>query len=105
MREPAAGRLEDPCVAPALCGGLVHPGPGQGVADRDAASHVDALGIGAATLMLEDGEELGVISRTLGHSQIATTADVYAHLTPAMLARTADRMNAVLLRRKRVADA
>jgi integrase len=58
-----------------------------------------------ATLMLEDGEELGVISRTLGHSQIATTADVYAHLTPAMLARTADRMNGVLLRRKRVADA
>ena len=29
--------------------------------------------------MLEDGEELAVVSRTLGHSQIATTADVYPH--------------------------
>jgi hypothetical protein len=37
-----------------------------------------------------------VISRTLGHSQIATTADVYAHLTPAMLERTAARMDGVL---------
>ena len=53
------------------------------------------------TLMLEDGEELGVISRTLGHSQVATTADIYAHLTPAMLERTAARMDGVLLRRKR----
>ena len=35
-----------------------------------------------ATLLLEDGEELGVISRTLGHSQIATTADIYAHRRP-----------------------
>ena len=35
-----------------------------------------------ATLMLEDGEDLAVVSRTLGHSQLATTADVYAHLTP-----------------------
>jgi site-specific recombinase XerD len=26
-----------------------------------------------ATLIIEDGEELGIISRTLGHSQIATT--------------------------------
>ncbi len=53
-----------------------------------------------ATLLLEDGEELGVISRTLGHSQISTTADVYAHLTPAMLERTALRMDGVLTRRK-----
>ncbi len=49
-----------------------------------------------ATLMLEDGEELAVVSRTLGHSQLATTADVYAHLNPAMLERTAARMDGVL---------
>jgi integrase len=55
------------------------------------------------TLLLEDGEELGVISRTLGHSQISTTADVYAHLTPAMLERTAVRMDGVVTRHKRVA--
>jgi integrase len=52
-----------------------------------------------ATLLLEDGEELGVVSRILGHSQIATTADVYAHLTPAMLERSAARMDAILARR------
>jgi site-specific recombinase XerD len=42
-----------------------------------------------ATLLLEDGEELAVISRTLGHSNITTTANIYAHLTPAMLEWTA----------------
>jgi hypothetical protein len=49
---------------------------------------------------LETIEEVG-----REHSQIATTADVYAHLTPAMLERTAARMDGVLLRRKRVAGA
>jgi integrase len=52
-----------------------------------------------ATLQIEGGEELGVVSRILGHSQIATTADVYAHLTPAMLERSANRMDAILKRR------
>jgi len=52
-----------------------------------------------ATLMLEDGEELAVISRSLGHANISTTADVYAHLTPAMLERSAARMDAILGRR------
>jgi integrase len=52
-----------------------------------------------ATLQIESGEELGVVSRILGHSQIATTADVYAHLTPAMLERSANRMDAILERR------
>jgi integrase len=58
-----------------------------------------------ATLMLEDGEDLAVVSRTLGHSQLATTADVYAHLTPAMLERTALRMDGVLTRHKRASGA
>ena len=49
-----------------------------------------------ATLMIEGGEDLGVVSRILGHSNLATTADVYAHLTPAMLDRAADRMDAIL---------
>ena len=52
-----------------------------------------------ATLMLKDGEELAVISRSLGHSNLSTTADVYAHLTPAMLERSAARMDAILGRR------
>jgi integrase len=57
-----------------------------------------------ATLLLEDGEELGVVSRILGHSHIATTADVYAHLTPAMLERSAARMDAILARRPEAAS-
>ena len=53
-----------------------------------------------ATLMLEDGEGLAVISRLLGHANLSTTADVYAHLTPAMLERSAARMDGILGRRK-----
>lgn len=49
-----------------------------------------------ATLLLEHGEELAVVSRTLGHADLSTTPDVYAHLTPAMLERTAARMDAIL---------
>ena len=49
-----------------------------------------------ATLMIEDGDELAVISKTLGHSNISTTADVYAHLTPAILERSANRMDGIL---------
>ena len=52
-----------------------------------------------ATLHLEAGEELLVVSRILGHSTIATTADVYAHITPAMLDRTAERMDGILGRK------
>jgi integrase len=35
----------------------------------------------------------------LGHSTISTTADIYAHITPAMLERTADRMDGILGRK------
>jgi len=52
-----------------------------------------------ATLQLEDGEELAVISRMLGHSNFSTTANVYAHVTPASLQRSADRMDGILRRR------
>lgn len=53
-----------------------------------------------ATLMLEDGEELAVVSRSLGHADLSTTADVYAHLTPAMLERAATRMDRILAPRE-----
>jgi integrase len=52
-----------------------------------------------ATLMLEAGEELAIVSRTLGHADLSTTADVYAHLTPAMLDRSAARMDGILARK------
>jgi integrase len=56
------------------------------------------------TLLLEDREELGVVSLILGHSQIATTADVYAHLTPAMLERSGARMDAITAPRPKAAS-
>jgi len=40
----------------------------------------------------------GVVSKVLGHSNIGTTANVYAHLTPAMTQRVADRLDGVLRR-------
>lgn len=49
-----------------------------------------------ATLMIEDGEELAIVSRSLGHADLSTTADVYAHLTPTMLSRSAARMDGIL---------
>jgi integrase len=49
-----------------------------------------------ATLQLDAGAELLEVSRALGHSDIGTTANVYAHWTDAMAARTADRMSAIL---------
>jgi integrase len=49
-----------------------------------------------ATLLLEAGEDLGVVSKLLGHANLATTADVYAHLTPAMGQRAAERIDGVL---------
>jgi len=49
----------------------------------------------AATMLLERGEELGILTKVLGHSNLAT-ADVYAHLTRSMTERVAERMDAIL---------
>jgi len=51
-----------------------------------------------ATLLIEQGEELTVVSRLLGHANLATTADIYAHLTRGMRQGAADRMDAILSR-------
>ena len=49
-----------------------------------------------ATLRLEQGEDLAVVSRILGHASITTTANIYGHLTDAMLGRAADRTDVIL---------
>ena len=46
--------------------------------------------------MLEDGEELAVVSRPLGHAGLSTTADVHAHLTNRMQERAAARIDSIL---------
>lgn len=49
-----------------------------------------------ATLLIEAGADLYEVSRGLGHSSIATTANTYAHLTDSMRQRVADRMDGIL---------
>jgi integrase len=50
----------------------------------------------AATLMLANGTSLEVVSRTLGHSSLAITADVYAKVLPPAQREAADAMAEVL---------
>jgi integrase len=47
-------------------------------------------------LQLEAGAELFEVSRALGHTDLAITANVYAHCTDAMATRTAERMADIL---------
>ena len=63
------------------------------------ASDFTISAIACATLRLEQGEELAVVSRILGHASITTTANVYGHLTDAMLGRAAERTDTILGRR------
>ncbi len=49
----------------------------------------------AATLLLESGEDVGVVSRILGHSTVGLTLDIYGHLTDRMTERAAARMDAI----------
>ena len=49
-----------------------------------------------ATLLLAQGVPLRVVMEILGHSQIATTADIYTHVLPVLMADAAERMDAVL---------
>ena len=49
-----------------------------------------------ASLQIEAGEELANISKALGHSNLSTTADIYAHLTPVTQRRMAETMDRIL---------
>jgi integrase len=49
-----------------------------------------------ATLLLAQGVALRMVMETLGHSQMSTTADIYAHLLPVLMADAANRMDSVL---------
>ena len=49
-----------------------------------------------ATLLLAQGVPIRVVMETLGHTQIATTADIYSHVLPTMMEEAAAWMDAVL---------
>lgn len=50
----------------------------------------------AATLMLNNGVPLEVVSKTLGHAGLAITADIYAKVRPELQRTAADAMERVL---------
>jgi len=58
-----------------------------------------------ASLALQRGVDLLVVSRQLGHKSIAITADVYAHLTPTATRAAADAFEAILTTPRRNPDA
>lgn len=45
-----------------------------------------------ATLLLEAGVDIAVVSRWLGHTSISITADTYSHVTRALLDDAARRL-------------
>ena len=49
-----------------------------------------------ASLLLAGGADLKTVSTALGHSTIAVTADVYAHVSPAMLHDAANLLDRVV---------
>jgi integrase len=49
-----------------------------------------------STLLLEAGVPLKVVQERLGHSSIAITADIYAHVTPGMQKAAAEAFQAIL---------
>ena len=55
-----------------------------------------------ATILFDEGEELGSIAAALGHTSVDTTKRVYAHLLPKRARATATRIDAALGRRLEV---
>ena len=47
---------------------------------------------GAASMLLEAGVDLLTVSRSIGHSNISTTADIYGHIRPAHVREAYERM-------------
>ncbi|HZU05719.1 MAG TPA: site-specific integrase [Chloroflexota bacterium] len=50
----------------------------------------------AASLLLAQGVDIRVVQQVLGHSQIALTANLYAHVLPVLLREAAQKMGAAL---------
>jgi integrase len=50
----------------------------------------------AASLLLSQGVPLRLIQEILGHSSIAMTADLYAHIAPSLMREAAEKMESIL---------
>jgi len=53
-----------------------------------------------ATLLLDAGEKIAVISKMLGHADYSTTVDVYSHLSTERSRIAAARIDGLLKRRQ-----
>lgn len=47
-------------------------------------------------MLRESGQDLAVVSKLLGHSDLGTTSDVYAHLTLRMSRDASERVDRLL---------
>ena len=57
-----------------------------------------------ASLLLESGSDLKVVSTALGHASVAITCDVYAHVSPVMLTSAANRLDALIRGGQKTSD-
>jgi integrase len=67
------------------------------------ARHVKVHGLrhGQASLMLAAGVDIALVSKRLGHSTIAVTADTYSHLLEGVGREAAERAAALVPRKRR----
>lgn len=57
-----------------------------------------ALRHSEATILLGTRGQLKVVSERLGHASIATTADIYSHVLPAMQQEVVDKIDGLFKR-------
>jgi site-specific recombinase XerD len=50
--------------------------------------------------LLAQGVPMRAVMELLGHSNISTTADIYSHVMPAMMRDVAEKMEAILSKRR-----
>ncbi|MBS3902732.1 MAG: tyrosine-type recombinase/integrase, partial [Dethiobacter sp.] len=50
----------------------------------------------AATLMLRLGVHPKIVQERLGHANIATTLDLYSHVTPGLQSEAAEKLDKIL---------
>lgn len=82
---------------PALVAAGVLPQPGKGERPEAAREHgMHALRHFYASVLMEAGENVKVVSEYLGHADPAMTLRVYAHLMPSSRERTRKAIDAVL---------